>query len=152
MNKLTASEIADFFLDFAKEHGDYLSHLKIQKLVFYADAWYMVNNDGEPLIEDEFEAWVHGPVVRSLYSRFRNFGWQPILETVKKPDLTAQQENHLIEVYDVFGSLSAYELEQMTHNEKPWLSARGNLSPDESCNTIIDKSIMYSFYKEVSEE
>ncbi len=35
-------------------------------MVFYADAWYMALNDGEQLIDEHFEAWVHGPVSRSF--------------------------------------------------------------------------------------
>lgn len=148
---ISANQVADFFLAFAKEHGDYISQLKLQKMVYYADAWYLVNN-GEPLIEEDFEAWVHGPVVRSLYTRFKDYRWNPISEEVDFPDIDASQKEHLEEIYDVFGKYSGYELEQMTHDERPWVEARGSCAPDEACENLISKETMLKFYTEVAEE
>lgn len=148
---ISANQVADFFLAFAKEHGDYISQLKLQKMVYYADAWFLVNNH-EALINEEFEAWIHGPVVRSLYHRFKEYRWNPILEEVNFPELEDAQKEHLTEIYDVFGKFSGYELEQMTHDERPWIEARGFCSPDEPCENIISKETMLKFYTEVAEE
>ena len=54
------NSVADYLLCFAQEHGDLITPLKLQKMVFYADAWYMALNDGEQLIDEHFEglgAW-----------------------------------------------------------------------------------------------
>ncbi|MDO6708798.1 Panacea domain-containing protein [Photobacterium sp. 1_MG-2023] len=147
---ITANQVADFFLAFAKEHGDFISQLKLQKMVYYADAWFLVNND-TALIEDNFEAWVHGPVVRSLYNRFKGYRWNPILDDVNSPELDANVIEHLTEIYSVFGGYSGFELEQMTHNEEPWLEARGECAPDEACENIINKETMRTFYTSVAE-
>jgi uncharacterized phage-associated protein len=71
-----------------------------------------------------FEAWVHGPVARDLYIRFADYKWQPITSEIKCPELTKDVTEHLDEIYKVFGGFSAYELEQMTHQESPgyWLA------------------------------
>lgn len=148
---ISANQVADFFLAFAKEHGDYISQLKLQKMVYYADAWFLVNNK-VPLIEEDFEAWVHGPVVRSLYHRFKEYRWNPILEDVDFPDIDSELEEHLVDIYDVFGTFSGYELEQMTHDEQPWIEARGTCEPDEACETTISKDTMREFYTKVAEE
>ncbi|WP_217520008.1 Panacea domain-containing protein [Vibrio metschnikovii] len=148
---ISANQVADFFLAFAKEHGDYISQLKLQKMVYYADAWFLVNN-GTPLISEDFEAWVHGPVVRTLYHRFKDYRWNPILEDVEFPELEDAQAEHLAEIYDVFGKYSGYELEQMTHDELPWIEARGACEPDEACENVINKDTMRRFYTEVAEE
>ena len=39
----------------------YVSTMKLQKLVFYSQAYSLVALD-EPLFSDDFEAWVNGPV------------------------------------------------------------------------------------------
>lgn len=148
---ISANQVADFFLAFAKEHGDYISQLKLQKMVYYADAWFLVNN-GSPLVSEEFEAWVHGPVVRTLYHRFKEYRWNPILEDVAFPDLDELQAEHLAEIYDEFGKYSGYELEQMTHDEQPWIEARGNCEPDEACENLINKDTMLKFYTEIAEK
>ena len=47
------------------KHYGPMSHLKLQKLLYYCDAYSLAYFDN-PLIEDDFEAWVHGPVCRRL--------------------------------------------------------------------------------------
>ena len=49
-------EVARFFL--TKES---MTHLKLQKLCYYAQAWYLTIY-GQRLFNEEFQAWLHGPV------------------------------------------------------------------------------------------
>jgi len=143
----TLNSVADFLLCFAQEHGDVMTPLKLQKMVFYADAWFMALNDGNELIADKFEAWVHGPVARDLYIRFADYKWQPISEEIECPKLAPNVVEHLEEIYQVFGGYSAYELEQLTHQEAPWIQARGNKAANEICRTDIDKNLTAEFYR-----
>lgn len=141
------NHVADYLLHFSQEHGDVMTPLKLQKMVFYADAWYMALRDGAELVPDHFEAWVHGPVARELYVRFAGYKWQPITEEIVRPDLPDDVVEHLNEIYQIFGGYSAYELEQMTHQEEPWLQARGTLPANAICQTPIDKEITARFYR-----
>jgi len=150
MAACTANGVADYLLWFAKEHGDLLTPLKLQKLMFYADAWHMVLNEGEELVPGSFEAWVHGPVHRATYHRFSTYRWNPIPCEAQKPELPQAIEAFLAKVYEVFGGFSGYELEQLTHQETPWKSARGDLAPDASCTAAIDKALTRAFYTEMS--
>lgn len=69
--KLTPLLIAQFFIS----KGGNIDHLKLQKLVYYAQAWFVsIYPDKEPLFDEPIEAWSHGPVVRSVYNRFRKYG------------------------------------------------------------------------------
>src|SRR5690242_14794168 len=47
-----------------------MTAMKLQKLVYYAQAWSLVWDD-EPLFPEEIQAWANGPVVRALYERHR---------------------------------------------------------------------------------
>lgn len=39
----------------------------------------------ERLFDAEFQAWVHGPVNTEIFSKYRNYGWNPIKsEKVKR--------------------------------------------------------------------
>lgn len=147
----TANAVADYLLCVAREHGDYLTPLKIQKLVFYADAWFMALHN-EELVPESFEAWVHGPVLRSLYARFQGYRWNPVLEEVECPSLGEKVESFLKELYAEFGRFTGHELEQLTHQEDPWLRARGSLAPHESCSNLIDKQLTQSFYRHMAVE
>lgn len=142
-----ANVVADYFINLAQRSGDLITPLKLQKLVYYADAWHIVHYDNE-LIEENFEAWVHGPVVRSLYKRFEKYQWNPITEEVKLPsELALSTSKYLHELFSYFNKYTAYELEQMTHLEEPWLEARRGVPIDEACTNKINKATMKSFYK-----
>ena len=53
----TALQIADWFAGaIDREAGDSITHLKLQKLVYYAQAWFLALND-KPLFEEEMQAW-----------------------------------------------------------------------------------------------
>ena len=151
MTPVTASTVADFFLTFCQEHGDVITHLKLQKLVYYAQAWHLALK-GKPLFEEQIEAWVHGPVTPSVYSRFKKSGWAPISVAPVKPALAAAVQKHLIEVFSVYGHFSAWDLERMTHQEEPWQRARAGLSPDQEGHQAISQTDMQEFYRKLSRQ
>lgn len=139
--------VSNYLLAESRERGDVLTNLKLQKLLYYAQAWHLALK-GEPIFAEEFRAWVHGPVLLSQYHRFRKYRWEPILEDIQRPDdLAASVRDHLDEVLDVFGSETATALELMTHREQPWQEARGDTPSDEPSNAIINKNIMKDFYR-----
>lgn len=142
---------ADYLICEMRERGELLTPLKLQKLIFYADAWSMALR-GQELTNERFQAWVHGPVAVSQYHRFKEYQWRPIDAEISKPDLLADIRNHLDEVIDVFGSETAVALERMTHNERPWIEARNGYSDDEACTEYIDKKITKKFYASLVED
>jgi uncharacterized phage-associated protein len=142
----TASEIADYFIYVANETGSYLSNLKLQKLLYYAQAWHLALY-GLPLFREDFEAWIHGPVIPSLYKKYHQFGWRPILQEVQKPQLSDELQAFLDEVTEEYFLLDTLELEMMTHREAPWIEARGDLPQDEPSYAIISQQTMKEYYK-----
>jgi len=145
---MSAEIIADYILCHFRDKGEPISHLKLQKLLFYVQAWHLALYD-EPLFGDHFEAWIHGPVVRRLYTKFKDFSWKPITDISECPDLPDEVKDHIQEVLDVYGDFSAEDLEYMVHRERPWILARGDLHPLEPCTTLIDESEMTKFYQEM---
>lgn len=124
-------------------------HKKIQKLCYYAQAWSYVLND-QPMIDTEFEAWVHGPVNRELWSRLREYNYQEI--DVKDIDIRAKEITDkavldvLEQVWETYGEYTGYELERLAKSEPPWSETRGSISCWEPCNKIIDPELMKSYY------
>jgi uncharacterized phage-associated protein len=142
----TASEIADYFIYVANETGSYLSNLKLQKLLYYAQAWHLALYD-VPLFEEDFEAWIHGPVIPFLYEQYQTYGWQPLLKEVQKPQFSEELQNFLEEVTDEYFILDALELEMMTHREAPWIETRSGVPMDEPSCSIISQQSMKDYYK-----
>lgn len=120
--------VADYILAESRGRGEALTNLKLQKLMYYAQAWSLALRDAE-LFSEDFKAWGHGPVLLSQYHRFKGYGWQPIQDDIKRPELDEAEVKHLDEIVDVFGVETAVALELMTHRERPWLDARGGTPP-----------------------
>ncbi len=141
---LSCFDIANYFIWLANETGSFISNLKLQKLVYYAQAWHLAIY-GSPLFEEDFQAWVHGPVIPELYQKYKSFGWQPISEDAI-PELPKDIREFLDEVSQEYFGCDAYELEQMTHIEAPWNWARENLLADAPSNEAIKKEWIKEYY------
>ena len=142
--------LADFLILESRERGDLVTPLKLQKLMFYSDAWFMALYD-EELTTEKFQAWVHGPVALSQYHRFKDNRWRPIMDEIEMPDFDKRAANHLDEILDVFGPETGPALEMMTHSERPWIKARAGIPAGEPCNTYISKKITKKFYASLAE-
>lgn len=142
----TPNQVADFLLDECRQRGEVLTNLKLQKLLYYAQAWHLVYNRA-PIFDEDFQAWVHGPVLPSQYQRFKKYTWKPILEEIQRPELHPDFAKYLCDIIDNFGIESATALELMTHNEKPWIDARGGIPPEENCTNVISKDSMHVYYE-----
>ncbi len=138
--------------------GD-MSHLKLQKLLYYAQAYHLAYFKN-PLIEDDFEAWVHGPVSRKVFDLLKDKSLLYVdLKYVPEEDtqspaeylhsnLTKEQIDWVNYVLGEFSSLSGPELEALTHSEAPWIAARKGFGPADRCNNIISKPAMAEFYRQ----
>jgi len=143
----------------------------LQKLVYYTQAWHLAIT-GQPLFADRIEAWVHGPVVPSLYDKYKVFGWEPIrpLATPQLfsrlpvaagkewagaplprpdaplPDIDPQTQEILDDVWAAYGQFTAKRLEELTHSEDPWIDAREGCGAGDSSNAIISQDAMRAYY------
>lgn len=154
-NQITYEDVADYFLALANETGESITNLKLQKLVYYAQAWSLAIKNKE-LFNDDFQAWVHGPVLPDLYHKYKSFGYLPINKTITIDEVKTRIDKgtfgFLEEVAKVYMKYGAYEMEMMTHREAPWVEARKNHGADENCENIISKNSMRNFYGERAKE
>lgn len=123
-----------------------MTHKKLQKLCYYAKAWYLALNDTN-LIKDSFEAWVHGAVQPDLYQKYRTYGFSPIPMFFDSNQLPEEFISFAKEIFNSYGELSGDDLEKINHQEAPWIKARGNLKPWESCNNVISEDDMKTYYR-----
>lgn len=153
VKKTSALTVADYFLYKANKEKKPLTNKKLQKLVYYAQAWSLVLND-KKLFNEPIEAWVHGPAVRSLYCQYKNFGFSPIIKNVEESSIkiVSKDRELLDEVWNVYGKLDPDYLEMLTHSEKPWQDARNGLQSHQSSDNEINTKTMKSFYSTKLEE
>ena len=142
----TADQLSDYFNALANETGSCLTNLKLQKLLYYAQGWHLAIFD-KPMFADKIEAWVHGPVVPSIYRRFKAHAAKPIDCQPEKPTMDKDVRDFMQELCSVYFARDAYELELMTHREEPWIKARKGLRADVNSSNIITTSDMKSYFK-----
>ena len=136
--------VADWFL--IKES---MPHKKLQKLCYYAQAWSLALLD-QPIMDETFQAWVHGPVSTSLWYSLKDYGYLDIPQETFEPsrrDFTEKENDLLEEVWATYGEFSGYELESITHQEMPWLEARGDLPPSAASRKVISNDTMKMYYR-----
>lgn len=136
------------------QHGT-LSNLKLQKLLYYIEAWHL-GILGTRFYSPEvgFEAWVHGPVNRLVYERFEKTKYLYSEITMddrlnNNPRLNSEDKEFVDYILENYGRFSGMDLETMTHNELPWQEARGGIGPFDACNRIISVDTMKSFYQKI---
>ncbi len=137
----TAHDVAAYVL---QKQGQ-ISAMKLQKLVYYSQAWHLVWDD-EVLFDERVEAWANGPVVRDLYARHRTkfsvrtWPWGD-------PNALANSERETIDaVLRFYGDKPAHWLSELTHSEPPWADARKGLSPGDRSSREITQAAMAEYY------
>lgn len=122
-----------------------VSGKKLQKLLYYAQAWSLVW-DGQSLFPDDFEAWREGPVVRSVYADER-YGANSRPQRIGDPNaLTHSQRETIDAVAALYGSKPADWLSRLSHREAPWRTARAGLAPTEKSQNKVSRVEMAAFY------
>lgn len=140
------SEIAKWFINHAdRSAGDDMTHLKLQKLIYFAQAWHLANLN-RPLFEEDMQAWTHGPVVPSVWQAYRSHQWGSIPPLDGEPDVDKNVAGYLDTIYEKYGKFSAKALERLTHEHEPWKLTRGDLPLEAKCTKAIDKNLIRDFY------
>jgi len=128
------------------EDNDCLCHLRLQKLLYYAQGWHLAAT-GTPLFPDRIEAWKHGPVVRSVYPVFKEYRLAiPPTQGSEPAELSARDRDFIRSIWERYAEFSATALRNMTHRESPWLEARAGSTRDESRNAEITQETMRAFF------
>tara|TARA_Y100001960_G_scaffold333476_1_gene438823 strand:- start:5347 stop:5793 length:447 start_codon:yes stop_codon:yes gene_type:complete len=138
-------DVAKYILDTT---GGYMSTMKLQKLCYYSQAWNLVW-ENEPLFEEEFQAWVNGPVNMDLFQVHKgemSISYKEIPDGLKQNLLTEKQILNIQQVLNFYGDKTGAWLSELSHKESPWLDARGDLPPSKISSKVISKSSIRNYY------
>ncbi len=161
--------IGNWFLERAKRDGEQLTAMKLQKLAYVAHGWNLGFFD-KPLVHDAVEAWKWGPVFRSLYREFRDFGSAPITDLATAfdganleergisindyPDPNPDRTNEFLEsVWKVYGGYDAVQLSDITHQEgTPWQQIFAHMGNTIKPFTVIPNEMIAEHYRKLLNE
>ena len=122
-----------------------MSTWKLQKLVYYSQAWSLVW-DNTPLFQEPIEAWPNGPVVRALHEHHEGKFTVTKWSWGKRSHLSKAQKETIDSVLESYGQISGRQLTHMTHNETPWREARFGLRTTDEGSQEIKLSDMQLYY------
>lgn len=125
-----------------------MTNKKLQKLCYYAKAWHLALYDYN-LISEQFQASVHGAIQPALFQKYKSYGYDEIPRFTNIEEIPEEFLSFAQEIYDSYGHLSGDELEQINHDEEPWIKARGTCKPWEKCITEISETDMKEFYRKM---
>ena len=133
--------VAEYILSLSRpDEGDVISNLKLQKLLYYSQGFYLALYN-EPLFKEKIEHWDHGPVVPDSYRMYKECGPGaiPVPKDSNFAKLSKKHRAVVNEVFNTYGQYSAWKLRQFTHSESPWRNTT-------SCE-IITHSQLSKYFK-----
>lgn len=144
---LSAQDIAKYFLSLVSEdEGDFLTNLKLQKLLYYAQGFSMALL-GSPLFSEKIEAWTYGPAVPDVYNAYKKYGNGPlpVPQNLNLSNYKPETKEVLDEVYQIYGAYTNSVLKNLAQNEPPWK----NSSPREeislnALNEYFQTQVVYA--------
>ena len=144
----TVHDAAKYVMDHlvSDPDGNGVTSWKLQKLVYYCQAWSLVW-DERALFPENIEAWADGPVCPELYKKHRG---QFNLHAGDIHGDPAALDEDAAETIDAvlkhYGNKTGRYLSDLAHMERPWIEARGDTMPGMRSTAIISHETMAEYY------
>lgn len=122
-----------------------MSAMKLQKLVYYSQAWSLVWDD-EPIFPERIEAWANGPVSPDLYREHKGQFSVSTIAKGKPSRLTRDEKDTIDVILKKYGKKSAHWLSELTHKERPWKRARRGIPHGVRSSAKISHAEMVEYY------
>lgn len=142
----TADNVAKYLIYLASRElvGDNqeregITNLKLQKVLYFVQAYYLAKLN-RPIFSDNIEAWEYGPVVPSIYRKYRSNVSNPIILEEDKSSLSEEDKKMVRKIWDTFGGYSASRLVDITHAHSPWKEA------NKTSSQIISHKSLKEYY------
>lgn len=144
---LSANDVADWFINaIDRQAGETITTLEVQRLVYFAQAWYLANT-GRPLFAEDFQAWSTGPVIPAVFDRFENYTYATVPAMDRAREIKGDKLQLLENVQNQYGCYRGRKLDELARESGgPWEAARGSISSVAPCDTIVTKDSIRDFY------
>lgn len=165
MRKTTIQKMSHYVILFCQNMGVSISPLKLQKLLYYIQSWHIARFGKETLFNELPEAWVNGPVYRTIYDIYKQRFFRSenifinldeselnkkLLETRKELALDESQMKLVDSVLNAYSKLSDERLVLMTHSEAPWNEAREGYSVIQRCTQELKIDTIYDYFNRIN--
>ncbi|MCM1053663.1 MAG: DUF4065 domain-containing protein [Ruminococcus sp.] len=118
--------------------------LKLQQLLYLAQGISYAFND-KPLFEESIEAWEEGPIIPSIYYKYKIYGHNPIPVTYNLNTSLDDIIEILNYVKDNYSFYDSAALKELIINQEPWLLSQASLSNEET----ISKENIANYFRNI---
>lgn len=148
--------VANYFIEKSFQTGNELTPQKLVKLVDIAHGWHLALTDS-PLIGEAIQAWEYGPVINSLYLRFKSYRNNQLLKLesefngfeVVTPQVVESLKPFLDRIWEVYGRFNGVQLSSLTHQpDTPWYIVWHQRGGKRQKTVIIPNDLIKVHYKE----
>jgi uncharacterized phage-associated protein len=144
-----ALEVAAFLVHLAsaEEEPEFLPSLRLNRLLYYCQGWYLAAHD-RTLFPERLEAWATGPVVPVVFEALRARDWQPIpAEDLPSPEgLAAEEQEHIGRIWEAYKDYTGGTLSALARDEEPWRQARNGTSVAQRSDAEITVEALRGFF------
>ena len=137
-------DVAQYILE---RQGE-MTAMKLQKLVYYAQAWHIAWTDNV-LFPNRIEAWADGPVTPELFSMHRGSFRVSKIKGGASSELTDDERDTVDRVLKFYGGKSPQWLSDLTHMEEPWKEARRDVPSRAVSKNEITPMAMGNYYSSI---
>lgn len=126
-----------------------MSQKKLHKMLYFSYLVYLTDNNesankiDDVLFKNTFQAWVHGPVLREVYPEYARFSYREMYIDRFDGEITEKAKEALDYILEVYGDLSANQLEVLSHQDDAWKNKRIGLSVFEPSKEYLSDYDMY---------
>lgn len=161
---LPAKIVADYIISQNDPNGWEITNLKLQKLLYYCQGFYLAIKD-DPMFNERIEHWDNGPVVPEMYEEYKKYeritSGQPgtlDLDSMLNDSFAKKTIDENLKIYarfydsfareiidevlKIYGHFSSWKLREMTRNEPPWVNTK-------CCEEITHQSLKDYFITRV---
>lgn len=118
-----AKSIAEYIIYLCKKKGYLVNNMKLQKLLYFTQATFLVALN-QKCFEEDIEAWDVGPVIPDVYYEYAKYGGCSCdCKTTNFSYITENDKKFIQTVVNDCGPLTSSYLTNITLHQKPWMIA-----------------------------
>lgn len=91
--------IADDIIAEANALNKPINNMKLQKIMFFLNVKYLLDNNTELITYSSFEKWSYGPAIKSVYKLYSSYYGKPIIKILDYKYLTKSDGEYIVRTY-----------------------------------------------------
>ena len=131
-------EICDYVLEYISKKNRTINVFKLNSLLYIMQASYL-HYYNKPLFDEDFEAWMAGPILPSVWKRYKKFGGCGIISKEFHYSIRNEDVTFLNEIIDIFGECGETSLSNMIISQKAYTDAFKLRIPNCSIMPVLEK-------------